>query len=205
MKIYFVRHGESTANLLREFSNRGTKHPLTAKGIEQARMVANNISSVQFECIYSSPILRAIQTSQIISESIHAPIHITEALREWDVGIYEGTTDPVGWELHRRIQDLWFVHQQYDSRMPGGESFNEIHKRFIPLIEVLLSDKNNSDHNFIFVSHGGLYMAMLPTVLKNVEFEFVRKHGFPHTGCVIAETRPEGLSCLSWCGIRVNT
>ena len=97
MKLYFVRHGESTANLLWEFSNSGLKHPLTEKGVEQARAVARSLCGVGVEHIYSSPILRAVQTAQILAEGLRAPLAITEALREWSVGIYEGTADPVGW------------------------------------------------------------------------------------------------------------
>src|SRR6476646_8171101 len=44
MKLYFVRHGESEANLLREISNRGTRHGLTAKGRAQATALAQSLS-----------------------------------------------------------------------------------------------------------------------------------------------------------------
>jgi len=88
MRLYFVRHGESTANLLREFSNSGFKHPLTEKGVEQARAVARALSGLQVEQIYSSPVMRAVQTAQILAESLQAPLEVTEALREWNVGIY---------------------------------------------------------------------------------------------------------------------
>ena len=70
MKLYFVRHGESTANLLREFSNSGFKHPLTEAGVEQARLVAHSLSGLQVERIYSSPVMRAVQTAQILGESL---------------------------------------------------------------------------------------------------------------------------------------
>jgi probable phosphoglycerate mutase len=204
VKLYFVRHGESTANLLREFSNSGFKHPLTETGVEQARIVARSLSGLQVERIYSSPVLRAVQTAQILAEGLLAPLQITEALREWDVGIYEGTTDPVGWELHRQVQDLWFDHQQFDSRMPSGESFRDIQKRFTPFIERLVSDGRDSDRSIILVAHGGLYMAMLPTIFKNVDFAFARHQGFSYTGYAVAETRPDGLYCLSWCGVSVD-
>ena len=87
MKLYFVRHGESEANLLHEFSNSGHRHPLTARGIEQARTVARSLSGLQVARIYSSPILRAVQTAQILAEQSSASVTVTEALREWSVGI----------------------------------------------------------------------------------------------------------------------
>lgn len=204
MKLYFMRHGESTANLLGEFSNSGFKHPLTKAGVEQARTAARSLAGLTVERIYSSPVMRAVQTAQILGESLGAPLQIAEALREWSVGIYEGTTDPVGWELHRQVQDLWLSHQQFDSRMPGGESFRDIQNRFKPFVEGLVSEERDSDKNIILVAHGGLYTAMLPAILKNVDVAFARRHGLPYTGYVVAETRPDGLYCLSWCGVSVD-
>ena len=204
MRLYFVRHGESTANLLREFSNSGSEHPLTAKGAEQARALASSLSDVPIERVYSSPVIRAVQTAQTLADSLHAPLELTEALREWNVGIYEGTTDPVGWKLHAQVQDDWFVRGDYESRMPGGESYNEIRKRFVPLIESLVQEKSDPDRNVALVGHGGLYTAMLPAILKNITVAFAREHGFPYTAVIIAETRLDGLRCISWCGIPLD-
>ena len=204
MRLLFVRHGESTANLLHEFSNSGFRHPLTDVGVEQAHTVARSLSGLLVEMIYASPVMRAVQTAHILADSLHAPVETTEALREWSVGIYEGTTDPVGWELHSQVQDDWFVHSNTSSRMPGGESFREIQERFVPFIESLVPAEGHSDRHIVLVGHGGLYTAMLPTILKNVTFTFAREHGFPYTAFVIAETRPDGLYCASWCGVSLD-
>jgi broad specificity phosphatase PhoE len=201
MRIYFIRHGESAANLLGEFSNSGFKHPLTERGILQALSVARVLSSLQIEQIYSSPVMRAVQTAQIIAASLSAPVEITEALREWSVGIYEGTTDPAGWEMHRQVQEDWFIHQRLDSKMPGGESFREIRDRFVPFIEGLVQNCGNPNRKIILVGHGGLYLAMLPEIFSNVNFTFARQHGFPYTAYTVAETRSDGLYCTSWCGL----
>ncbi len=200
MKLYFVRHGESTANLLREFSNSGFKHPLTEKGIEQAHALTRSLSSLKVGQIYSSPIMRAVQTAEILAESLKASVVTTEALREWSVGIYEGTTDLLGWELHSQVQFDWFNDQKFDSKMPGGESLLEIQARFTPFIDGLVRDGKNSNSNIILVAHGGLYLAMLPVILKNINFAFALEHPFPYAACVIAETRTDGLYCTWWCG-----
>jgi 2,3-bisphosphoglycerate-dependent phosphoglycerate mutase len=201
MKLYFVRHGESVANILHEFSNSGVKHPLTEKGVQQAHALADSLSGLRVEQIYSSPVLRAVQTSQILAESLQAPLQITEALREWSVGIYEGTTDPHGWELHLQVQEDWFFHQKLDSKMPEGESFLEIRGRFCPFIDELVRNNQDPDRNIILVGHGGLYLAMLPAIFRNVDYAFARKYGFANTAYAIAETRPDGLYCSAWCGI----
>ena len=200
MRLTFVRHGESTANLLREFSNSGWKHPLTEVGIEQARATARGLPGVQVERIYSSPLMRAVQTAQILVDSLHTPLEITEALREWSVGIYEGTADPAGWKSHRQVQDDWFVHGRLDSRMPGGESFYDIRERFVPFVEELVRSGQATDRNIVLVGHGGLYIAMLPAIFGNVDWAFARQRGFPHAANVLAEPRAGGLHCISWCG-----
>jgi broad specificity phosphatase PhoE len=201
MRFYFVRHGESTANLLREFSNSGFKHPLTEKGIAQAHQLKDSLRGVPLAQIYSSPVMRAVQTAYILAENLGAPLRITQALREWDVGIYEGTTDPQGWELHRQVQEDWFFQGKLDSKMPGGESFNEIRERFTPFIENLIQDSQNTDQNLILVAHGGLYAAMLPVIFTNIDFSYAYQHPFPNTAYALAETRADGLYCLAWCGI----
>jgi broad specificity phosphatase PhoE len=202
MRLYFVRHGESEANLLREFSNSGIKHPLTAQGLAQAQQAAHSLVGLAVAQVYSSPVLRAQQTAEIIARSLAAPLETTEALREWDVGIYEGTCDPEGWKLHHQVQEDWFYHKRLENKMPGGESFLEIQARFVPFVDRLRQADGADDQQIVLVGHGGLYIAMLPVMLKNIDHAFALQHGFDYTGCVIAEARPDGLYCLSWCGIQ---
>ncbi len=203
MRLYFVRHGESEANLLREFSNSGIKHPLTTRGLAQAQRTAQGLAGLTVAQVYSSPVLRARQTAQLIAESLNAPVEIREELREWNVGIYEGTRDPDGWKLHRQVQEDWFWHGRLESKMPGGESFQEIRARFVPFVEELVTTAGAESRENVLVGHGGLYIAMLPVVLKNIDHTFALQFGFDYTGCVIAETRADGLYCLSWCGVAV--
>jgi broad specificity phosphatase PhoE len=204
MKLYFVRHGESTANVEWIFSNTGFKHPLTENGITQVHALSRSLSELKVKRIYTSPVLRAVQTAEILVQGLDAPLQTVEALREWDVGVYEGTSDPEGWALHSQVQVQWFNHQEYDARMPGGESFNEIQARFIPFIQELVVKEKDTDRNFILVGHGGLYMAMLPVIFENVDFSFSQKLGFPNSGYALGESRADGLYCISWCVFKLD-
>jgi broad specificity phosphatase PhoE len=199
MKFYFVRHGESVANLLREFSNSGVKHPLTEKGVAQARTLAQKLTGIPFEMIYSSPVLRAMQTAQIVANQLCVPVEVTEALREWSVGTYEGTTDPEGWKLHQQVQEDWYFHNKPESKMPGGENLIEIMARFVPFIERLVQEYKGADKNILCVAHGGLYLAMLPVIFKNIDHAFANEQGYAHTSPTIAQVQPDGLYCTAWC------
>ena len=167
-------------------------------------MLAQKLSGIPFDVIYSSPILRAMQTAQIVAEQLCVPVEVTEALREWNVGIYEGTTDPEGWELHRQVQEDWFFHNKPESKMPGGENLIEIKERFIPFIERLVQENKDTDRNVLCVAHGGLYVAMLPLILKNIDHAFADEQGIPHTTPTVAEVRADGLYCTSWCDREIS-
>ena len=88
--LYFVRHGESEANVLHVFSNRELVHGLTDTGRAQVQALADQLAGVRFDAFYTSPILRARQSAQIVSDRLGLPFEVTPALAEYDVGILEG-------------------------------------------------------------------------------------------------------------------
>lgn len=205
MKLHFIRHGESSANTLRIFSNQEAEHPLTQAGIQQAQARAHSLQHLSIDRIYTSPILRARETAEILGAQIKVPVEITAALWEWDVGIYEGTSDPQGWASHQQVQEDWFSHQKYDSKMPGGESFLEIQARFVPFIQDLVQEHGEQRKEFILVAHGGLYRAMLPVILTNIDQDFMTRASLTYTAWIEAESGPHGLQCMAWCGEPVPT
>jgi broad specificity phosphatase PhoE len=200
MKLYFVRHGESEANILHEVSNRGLKHGLTERGRQEAVTLAGKLKGVPATRIYSSPLLRAVQTSQILSRALTVPLEITDALREYDCGVIEGKSDAVSWEMHSAVAHDW-LEGRWESRVAGGESYLDIQARFVPFIEQLVGRYRRSRADLVLVGHGGLYRHMLPLVLTNVDAGFAFEHLIGHTEVIVAESRLEGLFCLSWCDI----
>jgi broad specificity phosphatase PhoE len=205
MRLYFVRHGESEANRLGEFSNRGLKHGLTARGEEQARVLARTLKDVSAARLFSSPLLRAVQTAQIVSEELAIPYEVTDALQEYDCGILEGKADAASWELYEGVSAAWLRDKDWEARIEGGESFVDIRRRFVPFIERLVEESTGSSQTLIAVGHGGLYRCMLPLVLGNIDFDFAQHHPIGNTDCIIAEPGPEGLTCLSWGQMAVST
>lgn len=195
MKLYFVRHGESEANVQRVISNRESPFGLTERGREQAEVLAERLRGIPITAIYSSPVLRAIETADIISKRLDQPYQITEALREYDCGILEGRSDDISWALHRKYFLDWALHQDYLSKPEGGENFMEIRNRFLPLIEAL---KQRNESHVLLIGHGGLFHLMLPLIFSNIDNDFVSSHGIGHTECMIAELSPDGFVCQQW-------
>ena len=204
MKLYFVRHGESEANTLRVISNRESSFGLTALGKQQAAILADRLKDIPFTAIFSSPILRARETAEILAQSFHLPYQITEALREYDCGLLEEKSDEESWKLHGEIAEDWTLNHNHLRKPEGGENFLEIKKRFIPFIQSFTQNGLHAEAHILLVSHGGLLQLMLPEIFINIDHAFVRSHGIGHTQCIIAEQKPHGLACLQWGNVQLN-
>lgn len=208
MKLYFVRHGESEANLLRELSNRGQRHPLTPRGREQARALADSLRAAgPFAQVYTSPLLRAAETAALLAAAVQAPVTacpisvgVADALREFDCGVLEGRADAEAWAAHDGLVVAWLAGRHAE-RIEGGESFDDLRARFVPFVARLLADPPASG-DLILVSHGGLLRLMLPLVLANVSPAFaprrIRPHPLRNAVAVEAETRGAELWCTRW-------
>ena len=85
--IYIIRHGQTELNNKQVLQGR-SNYPLNEKGIAQARGAAERLREVTFSRVFSSPLIRAVQTAEIIAPGI--PVTIDERLIEMDYGPYEG-------------------------------------------------------------------------------------------------------------------
>ncbi|NTW12909.1 MAG: histidine phosphatase family protein [Anaerolineales bacterium] len=199
MCLYFVRHGESEANTQHVISNRAGPFGLTERGREQALILAEKLLEIPFTAIYSSPVLRARETADILSGSLGRAYQVTEALREYDCGVLEDRSDEESWKQHRKYYEDWILRHDFLSRPEGGESFVDIQNRFLPFIEAL---KNEDEGHILLIGHGGIFHLMLPLILTDIDNDFVRSHGIGHTECIVAELHSDGFICRQWGAVR---
>jgi len=197
MKLIFTRHGESEANILKIISNRNLPHPLTERGRQQAHLLADKLTSQKIVAIYTSPILRAQQTAEILAQKLGLPVQLADALREFDCGMVEGRGDGEAWQAHHAVVEAW-NKGDYLSCIPDGESFNDLRARFVPFVEGLVKKYAQSDGAVVLISHGSMLHQMLPLVLSNIDSVFSHQHPLGNTACVLATPREGQLVCLEW-------
>ena len=145
MKLYIARHGETPWNVENRVSGR-TDVPLTERGLQQAQELAKNAMGKGIEVIISSPLLRARQTAQAVSDAIGVPVLIDERLMELDFGKFEGgpRSDP----------DFQYTRAQFPTRYPGGESaFQLAHRVYSALEDV---KRKYDGKTVLLVCHGGV-------------------------------------------------
>jgi broad specificity phosphatase PhoE len=199
MRLYISRHGESEANVQQVYSNGLGVHGLTEVGRQQAAELAGSLRGTPFAALYCSPVLRAVETAAIVAEQLGLTYQIEDGLREYDVGVLEGRTydqetDRIYWEVTRQ----WMVEMNWDARMEGGESCNDIAARFMPFIRRLEGQYGQTDANVLLISHGGTLRCMLPLLLRNIDHAYAMAHSFGYASCIVAERRGSEWICLRW-------
>lgn len=141
-KFFFVRHGQTDANLAELAAGAGWDIELNATGMSQARALAESeavehLRAVKTICV--SPMIRARQTAEIINEVIKAPVVVVEELKEWFLGEWERRS----WhELDFRV-----------GNPPGGESNEEFASRVKKGLDISLSHPGP----VLIVAHGGVW------------------------------------------------
>jgi broad specificity phosphatase PhoE len=202
-KIWFIRHAESEANVQRIYDNGESTFGLTANGLEQAKAIARSFSSLAIRHVYTSPILRAMQTAQAICITTDREMRIAPELSEYNMGIYEGTSSLPGSpgaisDAETKVQ--WYQRGDHDARSPGGESLNDMKRRFLPFLRRATESGGNDPGILMMVTHGGILTAMLPFVFENLSFDFVQTHPIDHLCIIKGELKDGRLVCVEYNG-----
>src|SRR3989344_5835107 len=87
--FYIVRHGQTEWNTKGLLQGHGDS-PLTYLGVKQAEQIRDELKSIHFDAIFSSDLLRAKRTAEIVALERKIAVKTTQALRERDFGHFEG-------------------------------------------------------------------------------------------------------------------
>jgi 2,3-bisphosphoglycerate-dependent phosphoglycerate mutase len=90
-KLFLIRHGQSAGNAEGRFGGHSAT-PLSDLGMQQAKATATALAKENIAAIYSSDLLRAVQTAEPLSRLLDLQISTNPAFRERNVGVLEGLT-----------------------------------------------------------------------------------------------------------------
>ena len=175
--IYLIRHGETEWNLQQRYQGQ-QDIPLNETGIKQAQSVAEKLNGRTFTALYSSDLIRAVQTAQAISNKVNLPIITYPALREINQGVWEGKF--IKDVLDSNAEQVRAVYQNpYSARKPGGESIAEVAERVYTCLDQLA--EKHDQGTIIVVSHG-LAIATILCKVRNLPLEMAIKNIPENTG-----------------------
>lgn len=183
LKLYLVRHGENRANLTKELSSRLVDYPLTGKGRLQAEQTGAHLRSFEIQAVYTSPLLRARETAEIIAGHLGLEVIVCEHFRELDVGDLErDPASPGSWRIHHQVIQDW-MDGDPGSRFPGGENWYEARDRMRLGIEYVMNGREQGV--ILIVGHGGLFTSTIHDLCPDVDFR--RLWASPTHNCGISQ------------------
>jgi len=170
-KFYFVRHGQTDANLSNLAAGAGWDIELNDTGLAQAKALARGekielCRDVVTICV--SPMIRAKQTADAINEVLCKPLVIIDDLKEWHLGDWEKSS----W---LSLPDLFHP----DAHPPNGESQADFGLRIVRG----LAQARSHPGPIMIVAHGGVWhciariLSLPKGSIENCDLKCVTKDG----------------------------
>jgi 2,3-bisphosphoglycerate-dependent phosphoglycerate mutase len=194
--LVLIRHGQSQWNLENRFTG-WIDIPLSPKGEEEAREAGEKIKGLEFDKVYTSVLIRAIQTYEIAAEIAgldHLPVEKDKALNERMYGDLQGLNkDEMRKKFGAEQVQLW--RRSYDVAPPNGESLKDTADRVLPYYHAKIEPDLKAGKNILVVAHGNSLRALVMH-LDKLSGEEVVKLEIP-TGVPILYELDEKLNIIS--------
>lgn len=193
--LVIVRHGQSQWNLENKFTG-WIDIDLSPKGIEEANKASERLKDYKFDVAYTSDLLRAQRTLDIILKNINQdsiPVSKDKALNERMYGDLQGLNKD---ETRQKFGDeqvkIW--RRSYDIAPPNGESLKDTAARVIPYYEKYIKPDLLAGKNVIISAHGNSLRALM-MYLENMSKEKILETEIP-TGHPILYKLDDKLNIL---------
>lgn len=173
-KIFIFRHGQTDKNLAHIWQGSSIDVELNETGKKQAQELAQKLKNKGITRIYTSNLIRAKQTAEIISQLSEKkiPVDVILKLHEVNFGECDGLTDE---EVRQKYGDefvdnfLWPDYKSFSTSFKNGENKQHAFNRFMGCLRYIMMGFNDIVG---VVSHGGMMSALAYGLnLKNVSCE----------------------------------
>jgi broad specificity phosphatase PhoE len=157
VRLALVRHGETVANVEGCWQGQSDS-PLTERGVEQSRSLAEALADEPIAAIYSSDLGRAMATARIVAERHDLPVIPDARLREIDTGRWTGQSGFVLRQEEPALLEEWRLHPA-EMRLPGGEGLADVQARVLDFCAAVLPRHRGED--VLVMAHGTLNQTLL--------------------------------------------
>lgn len=159
--------------------------PLSALGWREARSLAEAARRYRPEALVASPMLRARQTAEAVSEALGLPVEMDDDLREIGLGEWEGKTFEEIAAQDPAAVERWAEFAP-DFAPPGGEVAGDFFARVCRALGRLSA---RPERAVMAVAHGGVVRAALCRAL-----------GLAHRNYLLFDVQPGALAAVRWFG-----
>lgn len=159
MKIYFIRHAETQANVEQRYSSTGYS-PHTEIGLKQVDSLLIKFPVEEISGIYTSPLERCVSLALKLGEKSKITPVVDERLAEFKFGIFDNMTWQQAETTYPMEFDM-FCKSPGTYKLPEGESQDEFDGRICSFIDYI----RDNDANIAVVTHAGVIRSALAYIL----------------------------------------
>jgi broad specificity phosphatase PhoE len=158
-EFWLIRHGQTDWNLTGRWQGQSPNAPpLNETGHAQALAILDLLPCADFAAIYSSDLLRARQTAELIAAPLNLTVVLDPRLREMNLGAWEGMlSEDIKAQYPRELAER--EQNPFDAHAPQGESPREVAERAITAMEEIAGKHPNKA--VLIVSHGVALAVMI--------------------------------------------
>ncbi len=160
-RLYLIRHGMTKASAEDRFAG-ATDVELAEEGRWQAQQLAARLADDRIVAVYSSPMIRTVDTARIIAASHNLLPLQRDELREINHGHWEGMRRSDVEEKYKAEYDAWET-DPFTFAPEGGESGLSVLARALPLVRELV--QIHEGENIAIVSHKATIRLIITSLL----------------------------------------
>ena len=169
-EILVIRHGETAWNREEVFRGRADV-PLSERGREQARLLAEAVREQPVRAVYSSPLARARETAAPLAQALGLELTIDERMIDMSFGDWEGRPRAEVEKEQPGPYQTWLT-EPARFRAPGGESLSDVLARAWPALQEIA--ERHAEDAAAVVSHRVVCKVLLCAALGVGEAGFWR-------------------------------
>ena len=157
--LYIMRHGKTEWNALHKIQGR-TDIPLNEEGRLMAEKACEEYKDLHIDVCYCSPLIRAVETAQIVLKNRKIPIIKDERLMEMSFGDYEGIENSFSIP-DCPINILFQKPGEYHESIGGAETWEELFARTGAFLKEVIDPQLQEGKDILIVGHGAMNASII--------------------------------------------
>ena len=159
-EIILARHGETEWNVGEIFRGR-IDIELNETGLRQAELLAEYLSGIKIDTVYSSPLRRALKTAEVIASYHKLEVEIAPGLMDFDYGEWQGLPHQEVKDKYKELYAEW-INSPDQVKMPTGESLDDVRERAMGVVSDVIAKYEGI---VVLVSHRVVNKVLICTLL----------------------------------------
>lgn len=167
--LYIIRHGRTDWNEKHKIQGQ-TDIPLNDDGRKMAAEAHDEYKDIHFDVCYCSPLVRAVETADILLKDRDIPIFYDDRLKEMNFGIYEGVEHCLhipGCPLIALFKDPENYHG-----VEGGETLEDLFARTGSFLKEVVYPLLEEGKDVLIVGHGAMNSCITCQIRNNPVKDF---------------------------------